>query len=181
MRVSRVPNTMRGRQKLYLVIPRCRTSAQSAVYFTNIAAIQNVVVLQQIRLYETIGGMLLMCQNGARVKAYYVLCSKTYSSFSNVLWSRATSRQATRGAHISDNDLLLLVKYKLVQRYCLGYTPPPPVRGTSVEATITGISFRCRCVSFTPAHARSTRALLSLFCFMTRLDFFIVSRILLLS
>ena len=32
-------------------------------YFTNIAAIQNVVVLQQIWLYEIIGGMLLMCKN----------------------------------------------------------------------------------------------------------------------
>ena len=56
-------------------------------YFTNIAAIQNVVVLQQIWLYEIIGGMLLMCQNttiwlyGAWIKTYYVLFSKTYSSF----------------------------------------------------------------------------------------------------
>ena len=32
-------------------------------YFTNIAAIQNVGVLQQIWLREIIGGMLLMCQN----------------------------------------------------------------------------------------------------------------------
>ena len=32
-------------------------------YFTNIAAIQNMGVLQQIRLYEIIAGMLLMCQN----------------------------------------------------------------------------------------------------------------------
>ena len=32
-------------------------------YFTNIAAIQNVGILQQIWLYEIIGSMLLMCQN----------------------------------------------------------------------------------------------------------------------
>ena len=31
-------------------------------YFTNIAAIQNVAVLQQIWLYEIIGGTLPMCQ-----------------------------------------------------------------------------------------------------------------------
>ena len=29
-------------------------------YFTNTAAIQNVMALQQIRLYEIIGGMLVM-------------------------------------------------------------------------------------------------------------------------
>ena len=32
-------------------------------YFTNITAIQNAAVLQQIWLSEIIGGMLLMCQN----------------------------------------------------------------------------------------------------------------------
>ena len=59
-------------------------------YFTNIADKQNVVVLQQIWLYEIIGGMLLMYQNttmrvyGAWIK-HYVLCSKTYSSFGIVL------------------------------------------------------------------------------------------------
>ena len=60
-------------------------------YFTNIAAIQNVVVLQQIWLHEIIGGMLLMCQNAtmwvyaAWSKTYYILCSKTYSNFGKVL------------------------------------------------------------------------------------------------
>ena len=48
-------------------------------YFTNIAAIQNVVVLRQILLYEIIGGMLLMCQNTTMwvydelIKIYYGL------------------------------------------------------------------------------------------------------------
>ena len=52
---------------------------------------QNVVVLQQIWLNEIIGGVLLMGQNttmrvyGAWIKIYYVLCSKTDSSFSKVL------------------------------------------------------------------------------------------------
>ena len=32
-------------------------------YFSNTAALQNVVVLQQIWLYEIIGGTLPMCQN----------------------------------------------------------------------------------------------------------------------
>ena len=58
-------------------------------YFANIAAMQNVAVLQQIWLYEIIGGMLLMCQNatmrvyGAWIKTY-VLFSKTYRSFGTV-------------------------------------------------------------------------------------------------
>ena len=40
--------------------------------------------------FEIIGGMLLMCQNtpiqvyGAWIQTYYILCSKTYSSFGNV-------------------------------------------------------------------------------------------------
>ena len=42
-------------------------------------------LLQQIWLYEIIGGMLRMCQNttmrvyGAWIKSYYILCPKTYS------------------------------------------------------------------------------------------------------
>ena len=57
----------------------------------NIAAIQNVVVLKQIWLHEIIGGMLLMCENAtmrvyaARIKTYYLLSSKTYSSFGKML------------------------------------------------------------------------------------------------
>ena len=75
---------------------------------------QNVVVLQQIWFYEIIGGTLLMCQNttmwvyGAWIKTYYVLCSKTYSSFGNVLKSSASSRQAARGARICETGLLSL-------------------------------------------------------------------------
>ena len=51
-------------------------------YFTNIAAIQNMGVLQQICLYEIIVGILPMGQNatmrvhGAWIKTYYALCSK---------------------------------------------------------------------------------------------------------
>ena len=46
-----------------------------------------MAVLQQIRLPETIGGMLLMCQNttmqvnGAWIKRCCVLCSKPYNSY----------------------------------------------------------------------------------------------------
>ena len=65
-------------------------------YFTNIAAIQNVVGLQQIWLYKIFGGggggdMLLMCQSTtmwvyeAWIKTYYILFSKTYNSFGKVL------------------------------------------------------------------------------------------------
>ena len=52
-----------------------------------------------------------MCQNttmrvcGACIKTDYVLCSKTYSSFGNVLYSRASSRQAAGGAHICEIGL----------------------------------------------------------------------------
>ena len=69
-------------------------------------------VLQQIWLYEIIGGMLLMCQNttmrvyGAWIKTYHVLCPKTYSSFGNVSKSTASSRQAARGACICETGLL---------------------------------------------------------------------------
>ena len=47
-------------------------------YFTNIAAMQNVGLLQQIWLYQIIWGMLLKCKNttkrvyGAWIKTYYV-------------------------------------------------------------------------------------------------------------
>ena len=60
-------------------------------FFTNIAAVQNLGVLKQIWLYKIIGGILLMCQNtttgtyGAWIEIYYILCSKTYSAFGNVL------------------------------------------------------------------------------------------------
>ena len=49
-------------------------------YFTNIAAVQNGAALKQIWLFESIGGMLLMCRNSimrvyeARIERYGVLC-----------------------------------------------------------------------------------------------------------
>ena len=81
-------------------------------YFTNIAAIQSVGVIQQIWLYVIIGGMLLMYQNitmriyGAWMKTYYVLCPKTYRSFGKVSQSTASSRQAARGTSICETGLL---------------------------------------------------------------------------
>ena len=54
-------------------------------YFTNIAAIKNVGVLQQIRLYKIIWSMLVTCENttmwvyGAWIKTYYALYPKTYN------------------------------------------------------------------------------------------------------
>ena len=64
------------------------------------------------RLNEIIGGMLLMCQNitmwvyGAWIKTYYVLSSKTYSTFGNVLKSTASLRQAARSNRIYETRLL---------------------------------------------------------------------------
>ena len=61
------------------------TRSLSPKYFPNIAAIQNLALLQQILLSKIIGVMLLMCQNttmrvyGAWIKTNFVLCSKTYS------------------------------------------------------------------------------------------------------
>ena len=54
------------------------------------SCIQNVGLLQQIWLYEIIGGISLMCQNttmrvyGAWIKTSYVLCPQTYVSFGHV-------------------------------------------------------------------------------------------------
>ena len=54
-------------------------------------------VLQQIWLYEIIGGMLLVCHNttmrvyGAWIKTYYIFCPKTYNSFGNIWLSTASS------------------------------------------------------------------------------------------
>ena len=56
-------------------------------------------------------GMLLMCQNttmwvyGAWIKTYYVLCSKAYNTFSNVLESVTSSQQAARSARICETRL----------------------------------------------------------------------------
>ena len=57
-------------------------------------------------------GMLLICQNatvqvcGARIRIYYVLCSKTYSTFGGLFWSPAGSGQAARGDRICETHLL---------------------------------------------------------------------------
>ena len=56
--------------------------------------------------------MLLMSQNttmwvyGAWIKTYFVLCSKTYSSFGNVLQCSASSRQAAKSTRICETGLL---------------------------------------------------------------------------
>ena len=70
-------------------------------------------VLQQIWLYESMRGMLLMCQNttmpvyGAWIKTYYFLCPKIYSSFGNVSYSTTSSRHAAWSARICETGLLL--------------------------------------------------------------------------
>ena len=81
-------------------------------YFTNIAAIQNVSVLQQIWLYEIIGDTLPMCQNttmrvnGAWIKRYCVLCSKTYNTLHSCHNFPAGLQQAARDARICETSLL---------------------------------------------------------------------------
>ena len=76
------------------------------------AAKQNVVVLQQIWLYEIIGGKLTMCQNttvrvnGAGIKRYCIFCSKTYNTLHSCHNFPAGSREAARGANICEASLL---------------------------------------------------------------------------
>ena len=59
--------------------------------FTNIAAVQNMGVLQQIWINKIYGGILLICQNttmwiyGAWIKRYCALCSTTYSTSSSIV------------------------------------------------------------------------------------------------
>ena len=71
-----------------------------------------MVVLQQILLYEIIRGILPMCHNttigvnGAWIKRYCVLCSKTYNTLHSCHNFPAGSLQATRGAHICETSLL---------------------------------------------------------------------------
>ena len=83
-------------------------------YFTNIVSIQNVVVLQQIWLYEIIGGTLPMYKNttmqvnGAWIKIYCVLCSKTYNTLHSCHNFPVGSRQATSGTRICETSLLRL-------------------------------------------------------------------------
>ena len=81
-------------------------------YITNIAAIQNMAVLQQIWLYKIIGGTLSMFQNttmwvnGAWIKRYCVLCSKTYNTMHSCHNFPASSRQTARSACICEMSLL---------------------------------------------------------------------------
>ena len=56
--------------------------------------------------------MFLICQNvtvrvcGAWIKIYYILCSKTYNTFSGLFWSPIGSRRAARGTRICETHLL---------------------------------------------------------------------------
>ena len=54
--------------------PAIRTCAQTTtpLELTNIPAMQNVAVSQQIWLSEIIGGMILMCQNTVRVYGAWI-------------------------------------------------------------------------------------------------------------
>ena len=73
-----------------------------------------MAVLQQIWLYEIIGGMLPMCQNttmwvnGAWIKRFCILCLKkqTYNALPSCHNFPAGSRQAAKGAHICETSLL---------------------------------------------------------------------------
>ena len=69
-------------------------------------------MLQQIWLYEIIGDTLQMGQNttmrvnGALIKSYCVLCSKTYNTLHGCHNFPAGSRQAARVARICETSLL---------------------------------------------------------------------------
>ena len=77
-------------------------------YFTNIAAVKQMGVLQEIGLFEIRRGISLICQNttmrlyGAWIRVYHVLYSKSYCTFSGLFWSPAGSRQATRCARLCE-------------------------------------------------------------------------------
>ena len=79
-----------------------------------------MAILQQIWLYEIIGGTLPMCQNttmrvnGARIKRYCVLCSKTYSTLHSFHNFPAGSRQTSRGARICETSLYSGCRYSRV-------------------------------------------------------------------
>ena len=70
-----------------------------------------MAVLQQIWLYEIIGGTLPMCQNttirvnGAWIKRYCVLSSKTYNTMHSCYNFPVGSRQAARGTRICETSL----------------------------------------------------------------------------
>ena len=71
-----------------------------------------MAVLQQVWLYEIIGGTLPMCQNitmpvnWAWIKRYCVFCSKTYNTWHSCHNFPAGSREATRIARIYETSLL---------------------------------------------------------------------------
>ena len=73
-------------------------------------------VLQQIWLYEIIGGKLPMCQNTtmwvneAWIKRYSVLCSKTYNTLHSCHNFPVGSRQAARVARICETNILLCIQ-----------------------------------------------------------------------
>ena len=73
-------------------------------------------VLKQVWLYKIYGGVLLIYQNttmrvnGAWIKRYCVLCSKTYNTLHSCHNFPAGSRQATRGARICETSLFSLIK-----------------------------------------------------------------------
>ena len=89
-------------------------------YFTNIAALQNVAVLQHIWLYEIVGGMLQMCQNTtmrvsrAWIKIYRVWCSKQYNTLHSVHNFPAGLQQAAKGACIYETSLFCCRRNKIL-------------------------------------------------------------------
>ena len=82
------------------------------IWLYEIIAIQNLAVLQQIWLYEIIGDTSPMCQNtmvrvnGALIKRYCALCSETYNTLHSCHNFPAGSRQATGGARTCETSLL---------------------------------------------------------------------------
>ena len=82
-----------------------------AIFKKKIGAIHNVAVLQQIWPYKIIRSTLPMCPNitmwvnGAWIKRYGVLCSKTYNTFHSCHNFPAGSRQAARDARICETSL----------------------------------------------------------------------------
>ena len=71
-----------------------------------------MAVLQQIWLYEIIGGTLPMCQNttmwvnGVWIESYCRYVQKAYNTLHSCHNFPAGSRQAARGAHICETSLL---------------------------------------------------------------------------
>ena len=72
---------------------RCSWSSADRWCSNYIWAINNLVAFTTCLILET---------------WWYILCSKTYSGFGNVLWSRASSRKVARGACICETGLLMI-------------------------------------------------------------------------